>query len=762
MRGKVRGMDYASREANGVDVGRWFPLAGGYVGSPAWDGRLRERADGRRFRYSERHLQTVWYDGMLRPEGLTTRQGDEVWVEDPGTWNLGPGPDFLGAVVRLGPDNRRVAGDVEVHIHPHDWSAHGHGKDPRYGEVRFHVTYFEGGCGEGELPPGAVEIGLQKRLLANPGFDFEAIDLTAYPFGERAVSPPCRGELAGWTVERKGRLVEAAGHERLLGKARRLAAQVEEQGVEQTFYEAFLVALGYRENKGPARMLARRLPVERLRDVAGGDELTAYAALAGMAGLLPDPAGLGEDGEAGAFVRECQDRFWRLRDRLDGPPMGEGSWALAGVRPLNHPARRLMAAARLVAGEKRFGTFVERMARVRPDRLVEGLGVRLEQGGETFWSNRAGWTGKRLGSRTALLGKDRMAVFVINVLVPLFAVTGQEEGLERGWLEALPVEPMNAVIRQAGFFLFGPDLPASFFGVRDSPSGVDADFSGLLSCRSNPLRGVPVSGLAAHIAGVDMKLATYNVNSIRSRLDATVAWLGKHGPDVLCLQETKVQDNEFPAEPLREAGYHVVFRGQKSYNGVAMLSRRAPDEVWFGFDDGGAADETRLLHARFGRLHVVNTYVPQGRDIDHEMYRYKVDWLGRMRRYFERRFTPRNLVAWVGDMNVAREPIDVYNPEKRAKHVCYHADARAAFDGAVRWGFTDVYRRFHPEGGEYTFYDYRTADSLERGWGWRIDYILASEGLAEKARAARIDLDPRRLAKASDHTYLVAEFDVTI
>lgn len=259
-----------------------------------------------------------------------------------------------------------------------------------------------------------------------------------------------------------------------------------------------------------------------------------------------------------------------------------------------------------------------------------------------------------------------------------------------------------------------------------------------------------------------MKIATYNVNSIRSRMDAVLGWLDEHNPDILCLQETKVQDHEFPLPVLEAAGYYVSFRGMKSYNGVAILSRRPPDEVWAGFDDGGSADEPRLLRARFGEVQVVNTYVPQGRDIDHAMYRYKIEWFRRLRAYFERHVSVKDQVVWVGDLNVAEQPIDVYNPESRTRHVCYHADAREALVHCRSWGFEDVFRRFHPEGGHYTFYDYRTADSLARGWGWRIDYILATPPLAAKARDCFIDLEPRRRPRASDHTVMVAEFAIKV
>ena len=257
-----------------------------------------------------------------------------------------------------------------------------------------------------------------------------------------------------------------------------------------------------------------------------------------------------------------------------------------------------------------------------------------------------------------------------------------------------------------------------------------------------------------------MKIATFNANSIRSRMDIILSWLHTHRPDALCIQETKVQDFEFPHQPIEDAGYHVAYRGEKSYNGVAILTSKKADEVRFGLDDGGPADETRLAHVRIGPVHIVNTYVPQGREIDHAMYAYKLQWFKRLRAYFDRHFKKDDLLLWTGDLNVAAEPMDVHNPEERENHVCYHQAVREAFADCRSWGFVDVYRKHHPEPGQYTFFDYRTINAVKRGLGWRIDYLFATPPLAEKSRDAFIDLDPRLGAKPSDHTFLAANFDV--
>ena len=257
-----------------------------------------------------------------------------------------------------------------------------------------------------------------------------------------------------------------------------------------------------------------------------------------------------------------------------------------------------------------------------------------------------------------------------------------------------------------------------------------------------------------------MKIATFNVNSIRARVAAVLDWLMQNKPDVLCLQETKVQDQDFPVTALTDVGYQVVFRGEKSYNGVAILSKAKPADVLFGMDDGQPPDETRLIAARFGPVRVVNTYVPQGRAIEHEMYQYKLRWLGRLREWFDQHFTPETLLAWVGDLNVAPEAKDIHNAAQQANHVCYHQAVRKAFEHTKAWGFEDVFRKYHPEGGQYTFFDYRTANAVKRNQGWRVDHILATQPLAAKSLASYIDLAPRLKPQASDHAVLVAELKV--
>ena len=255
-----------------------------------------------------------------------------------------------------------------------------------------------------------------------------------------------------------------------------------------------------------------------------------------------------------------------------------------------------------------------------------------------------------------------------------------------------------------------------------------------------------------------MKIASFNVNSIRSRLPVVLDWLTENQPDVLCVQETKVQDVDFPAEPFDQTGYNYIFKGQKSYNGVAIFSKDKPKNVEFGLDDD-PQDQPRLIKAEIKSIAIVNTYVPQGYLPDSEKFQYKLDWFSRLRRYFEKHFKQTDPVIWVGDLNIAPEPIDVYDPKALLGHVCYHPAVHRALQGVMQWGFVDVFRMHNKNAGEYTFWDYRMINSFKRNLGWRLDHIMATKPLAEKCTACYIDKKPRTAEKPSDHTPIVAEVD---
>jgi len=221
-----------------------------------------------------------------------------------------------------------------------------------------------------------------------------------------------------------------------------------------------------------------------------------------------------------------------------------------------------------------------------------------------------------------------------------------------------------------------------------------------------------------------------------------------------------VQDVDFPAEAFGDIGYSVVFRGQKAYAGVAMVSKHELQDVTSGFDDGGEPDEPRLLRGVVQGIPIVNTYVPQGRSLDSPVFQYKLDWFRRLRDLFERDYSPAEPLLWVGDFNVAPEPIDVHDPKGLAKHVAFHPDARAALQRVKDWGFVDVFRRHCPEPGQYTFWDYRVRDPVERNVGWRVDHIWATKPLAQRSTRCWIDVEARGAERPSDHTFVVAEFEL--
>ncbi|HXA50980.1 MAG TPA: exodeoxyribonuclease III [Candidatus Acidoferrum sp.] len=254
-----------------------------------------------------------------------------------------------------------------------------------------------------------------------------------------------------------------------------------------------------------------------------------------------------------------------------------------------------------------------------------------------------------------------------------------------------------------------------------------------------------------------MKIATYNVNSIRRRLPIVLDWLDRNRPDVLCLQETKVKDDEFPLLDLRAAGYHVTYRGHSGYSGVATLSLKEPESVLHGLCEGPDAEDDRILMTVIDGIPIVNTYVPQGHKIATDRYVFKLEWLARLRRYFNERLDPEKPAIWLGDLNVAPEPIDVYHPDRRVNDPDFHIDARNAYRHTRDWGFIDTFRALHPERVQYTYWDY-FRNAFNSNYGWRIDHILATAPLAARCVQTDVDLEPRRATAASDHTVVWAEF----
>jgi exodeoxyribonuclease III len=256
-----------------------------------------------------------------------------------------------------------------------------------------------------------------------------------------------------------------------------------------------------------------------------------------------------------------------------------------------------------------------------------------------------------------------------------------------------------------------------------------------------------------------VKIATWNVNSIRMRQDRVLAWIDQHRPDVLCLQETKVPDDLFPAERFEAAGYQAALFGQKGYNGVAILARSPLGDVSRGLGDGeDTGDEpARLVAARVDGVRLASVYVPNGKAVGTDKYAYKLRWLARLRAGLEHTGDPGAPLVLCGDFNVAPEDRDIHDPEAWAGQVLCSADERAALAEVRAWGLDDVYRRHHPEGGRYSWWDYRGM-SFFKDRGLRIDHVWATAPLAARSTACEIDRDARKGQNASDHAPVIATF----
>lgn len=257
-------------------------------------------------------------------------------------------------------------------------------------------------------------------------------------------------------------------------------------------------------------------------------------------------------------------------------------------------------------------------------------------------------------------------------------------------------------------------------------------------------------------------VATWNVNSLRARADRVRPWLERHRPDIVCLQEIKMQTAEFPLLEMQALGYHAVAFGQKTYNGVAILARvehGAPTEVACGMDDGDPDTEARLVVARIPGLNLVvgSVYVPNGQSIDSDKYAYKLRWLRRFREHVGRHFKASEPLLLCGDYNIAPDDQDVYDPAGWRDTVICHHEAREGLSALMAFGLHDTLRRIEPSSKIYTYWDYRQL-SFPKNLGLRIDHILCTAPLAERCLAARVDRDARKGEKPSDHAPLLVTF----
>jgi exodeoxyribonuclease III len=252
-----------------------------------------------------------------------------------------------------------------------------------------------------------------------------------------------------------------------------------------------------------------------------------------------------------------------------------------------------------------------------------------------------------------------------------------------------------------------------------------------------------------------VKLATWNINSIRARNDRVFAWLEREQPDVLCLQETKVEDEGFPVDAFRKAGYEVAIHGQRSYNGVAIASRRPLEDVTRGFGDGQDDSEARVISARVAGLRVVCIYVPNGQELASDRYTYKLAWFDRLRLYLERTAQPSDALLVCGDMNVTPDDRDVWSPEKWKDQIHCSAPERAALAAVLGFGLVDLFRLHHGDAKVYSWWDYRGV-AFFKDQGLRIDHVFATQPVAARCTACTIDRTARKGQDASDHAPVIA------
>jgi exodeoxyribonuclease-3 len=255
-----------------------------------------------------------------------------------------------------------------------------------------------------------------------------------------------------------------------------------------------------------------------------------------------------------------------------------------------------------------------------------------------------------------------------------------------------------------------------------------------------------------------MKLATWNVNSLKVRLPQVLDWAGKHRPDVLCLQETKLQNEQFPAVEIRAAGYEPLANGQKTYNGVCIVSLGPASETITEIP-GLQDPQKRVLAATIGGIRIINAYVPNGESVESDKYQYKLKWLAAFSGWLKAELAQHPRLAVLGDFNVAPEDRDVYDPKAWEGQVLFSAPERDALKSLLAVGFKDAFRLFEQPERSFTWWDYRM-NAFRRKMGLRIDHILLSAELARLCTACTIDVEPRKSERPSDHAPVIAEINI--
>jgi exodeoxyribonuclease-3 len=254
------------------------------------------------------------------------------------------------------------------------------------------------------------------------------------------------------------------------------------------------------------------------------------------------------------------------------------------------------------------------------------------------------------------------------------------------------------------------------------------------------------------------RVVTWNVNSVRARQDRVVEWVRANQPDVLALQEIKVEDHDFPSDAFRALGYHVAVWGQRTYNGVALLAKQPLEDVRRGLDADWSQEQARLISATAFGLRVYSVYAPNGEAPGTEKYAFKLGWMGRLATQLGAIVRPEAAICVCGDFNVAPADLDVYDPDGLREQIHVSTPERAALAGIVDVGLVDAFRRLHPKTAAYTFWDYRML-AFPKNRGYRIDHVFLTPALATRLRAAHIDREARKGKQPSDHAPLVVDID---
>ncbi|MDE0724520.1 MAG: exodeoxyribonuclease III [Alphaproteobacteria bacterium] len=258
---------------------------------------------------------------------------------------------------------------------------------------------------------------------------------------------------------------------------------------------------------------------------------------------------------------------------------------------------------------------------------------------------------------------------------------------------------------------------------------------------------------------MSLRVATWNVNSIRTRLEHAKAWINAKNPDVICLQETKVVNEDFPLSFFEALGYHCHIHGQKSYNGVAFISKRPMENIQQGFPDGDLNGQARVIRGECDGVSIINLYVPQGESVDSEKFIFKEAFYGKVMEMLQSEYDASQDVLLCGDMNIAPAAIDVYDVEKVGVRCMFTPEEHGWLDSIKNWGMVDTFREMYPEDGGFSWWDYR-ANSFARNKGWRIDHIYVTSSLFTKTEDVAVDKGPRGVERPSDHVPVYIDLNV--